>query len=1062
MIDGGDEGVAYPLRIKLNYLKHLAGELGLSTTAPRSDLEVMVYGKLTEMDYDVENMQVVINSSQGGETLSLRTVDGIVLVVSIPSELPAMEPEEIDGEGDIPSLSLETRQLQTLLQLLEDEVLVLRAKLQDSEEEVRQLKQELSEARGKLVELWQQNCKQLLNHDEAMMSKETEIQLLKEQLQERELQLARQKLSRLAATAHSVSESKGGLSNFTAMEGPYQSKRDLCDAENAETSLLLQQGVVKKESEGKLPSTSLLSDSLVTKVMTSHVQSQHVFVTTTTSTSNNPLNKGITSKQTFVLTQPGSITSAVDSSQHHITMPNYPYTGIPKVQWSLPLQHSYDHEQTTSTHTSIPAPNNQQVTCVSSSLSDALSTGRPICSVGIGGTTVGEHSARRGKAPPIDLFTAESLEITFDDWLPTLERAATWNGWTSDEALMQLTGHLKGRALQEWKLLTPDHKASYQTAIKALKEKLDPGNQTLAALDFRHTAQKADESVSDFIGRLEQIFQTGFGREHLSHETRDMLLYGQLQEGLLYCLMESPAVSGAQNYKELCVAAKREERRLAELQRKQQYLKAQSMQESGHTKKFPPPGIGSRRAYRSNVNHRHTENKPDNVEVRKAKPLRCYICDSPEHLARDCRKKRTEAPSKSTTPSKSQKPPVSKMIRTASEPSGNQTGVRCVEVLIEGVPVTGLIDTESDITIIRGDLFYKIAAAAKLKMCSIKDVDQKVCTYDQKPIALDGRINMKITFGEKNIVTTVYVKLVAPDQLLLSESACHLLGIVSYHPDVQLLKRYQLQEQVAADGKNNLIIMAGATIDDAATMTTTATTATTSTTTTTTTKANMIPIQAGGSPMEKQTMPDKGHQLQQPLIVPQVDQASEPNKPVSGTVQVKLIKAVRLPAHCSAVVPVQAIGLSGLALLEPKECLENCLKTDESLVEVGENGSTTMLIVNHGKSTCHLKKNTELAQAVGAELLDKANMEQELSTIKQNVHTEQQETEMDPNPLRLLNVGLLPDNNVDSNERIMWRQQQLKKKILMQSRECLSQEEVSQLSELLIGYHEVFSLEEGE
>ena len=94
-------------------------------------------------------------------------------------------------------------------------------------------------------------------------------------------------------------------------------------------------------------------------------------------------------------------------------------------------------------------------------------------------------------------------------------------------------------------------------------------------------------------------------------------------------------------------------------------------------------------------------------------------------------------------------------------------------------------------------------------------------------------------------------------------------------------------------------------------------------------------------------------------------------------------------------------------------------------------------------------------------MLDKANVEQELSTIKQNVHTEQQETEMDPNPLRLLNVGLLPDNNVDSNERIMWRQQQLKK-ILMQSRECLSQEEVSQLSELLIGYHEVFSFEEGE
>ena len=343
---------------------------------------------------------------------------------------------------------------------------------------------------------------------------------------------------------------------------------------------------------------------------------------------------------------------------------------------------------------------------------------------------VGELSARHGKAPPIDLFTAESIGITFDDWLLTLERAAIWNGWTSDKALMQLSGRLKGRALQEWKLLTPDHKTSYQIAIKALREKLDSGNQTLAALDFRHTTQKAGEPVSDFIGSLEQIFQTGFGREYLSHETRDMLLYGQLQEGLLYCLMESPAVSGAQNYKELCVAAKREERRLAEHQRKQQYLKAQNMRETGLTKKFPSQRL--RRAYRSNVNYKQTGNKSDNVEVRRAKPLRCYICDSPEHLARDCRKKTNEAPGKLTTPSKSQKTPNSKVIRTTSKPSGNQTGVCCVKVLIEGVPATGLIVTGSDITIIRGDLFYKIATVDNLEMCSTKDVDQKVCTYDQK------------------------------------------------------------------------------------------------------------------------------------------------------------------------------------------------------------------------------------------------------------------------------------------------------------------------------------------
>ena len=103
-------------------------------------------------------------------------------------------------------------------------------------------------------------------------------------------------------------------------------------------------------------------------------------------------------------------------------------------------------------------------------------------------------------------------------------------------------------------------------------------------------------------------------------------------------------------------------------------------------------------------------------------------------------------------------------------------------MLIEGVPITSLTDTGSDITIIRGDLFYQIVAEVHLKVQSLKTAEQKACTYDQKPITLDGQMDMKIGFGEKTITTTVYVKLVAPDQLLLSETVCQLLGIVSYHP----------------------------------------------------------------------------------------------------------------------------------------------------------------------------------------------------------------------------------------------------------------------------------------
>ena len=83
--------------------------------------------------------------------------------------------------------------------------------------------------------------------------------------------------------------------------------------------------------------------------------------------------------------------------------------------------------------------------------------------------------------------------------------------------------------------------------------------------------------MSDLLRWLEHIYQTAFGRENLSPKTRDMLLYGQLQEDLSYSLMESPSVSGAQNYQELCITSKKEELRLAELKKKQQYLKTDKL-----------------------------------------------------------------------------------------------------------------------------------------------------------------------------------------------------------------------------------------------------------------------------------------------------------------------------------------------------------------------------------------------------------------------------------------------------------------------------------------------------
>lgn len=77
--------------------------------------------------------------------------------------------------------------------------------------------------------------------------------------------------------------------------------------------------------------------------------------------------------------------------------------------------------------------------------------------------------------------------------------------------------------------------------------------------------------MADFIHHLEHTFKVAYRRGAMSVETRGALLHGQLQNGLKYKIMRAPSVSGSQIYKELCLAARNEEKRLAELRKRQQY-----------------------------------------------------------------------------------------------------------------------------------------------------------------------------------------------------------------------------------------------------------------------------------------------------------------------------------------------------------------------------------------------------------------------------------------------------------------------------------------------------------
>ena len=110
---------------------------------------------------------------------------------------------------------------------------------------------------------------------------------------------------------------------------------------------------------------------------------------------------------------------------------------------------------------------------------------------------------------------------------------------------------------------------------------------------------------------------------------------------------------------------------------------------------------------------------------------------------------------------------------------------QCVRVVVQCVPTYEIVDSAADITIMGGNAFEQVIAAAKLKKKDFNPLDQVPHNYDHRPFNLDGWVNLDVEFLDKVMNTPIYIKMDAHEQLLLSEGVCWQLGIISYYPEVQ-------------------------------------------------------------------------------------------------------------------------------------------------------------------------------------------------------------------------------------------------------------------------------------
>ena len=394
--------------------------------------------------------------------------------------------------------------------------------------------------------------------------------------------------------------------------------------------------------------------------------------------------------------------------------------------------------------------------------------------------------------PPIAHYSGEdcqSYEDSFEKWIEQFEEHSKLAGWSEEHQRYHLRMSLDKTAFQTYQLLPDDVKVSYSTTVEALKKRFKPvDREDLRGMDF-HQLVQTKQSVEQLGLKLaKRAFPTITGKDF------DRLLKGRFFQALLPCWQRKlGAPKPDESFDELFARAhtteRREEQHSNDSQSKNKKVEKQSTQPA-----------------------KEPDEQAPSESRKQGQSIQCRACHRFGHIAKFCKykqKKSAEAPGKSKESSSH----VMTMVKQLSSAELEQELSKCrldgeqelldaclksnvqvvtgavgpsywLEVLVEGVTVSAMVDAGSQSTIVSRSLLHKVFKHMEREgklLPKLECPSSKLRGKGGHPIDVTAQVKFIFSVNGRSIVTLdpVFVQPNSEQECLLESNVLSVIGITA-------------------------------------------------------------------------------------------------------------------------------------------------------------------------------------------------------------------------------------------------------------------------------------------